>query len=243
MNEGLAVFLDMDERESRETKALIKRIDELLLNCGVEYTGFRNMYKPIEGKDRDHIVYAAQCALNDAVWLKDKLASVSIMNLTNACPMERIHTENMTEPSAAKLEYYEKYYQESHKLAHGIVVDEDGQIRDGYTSYIIAKKYGIRPDVYEAFKGQPLRKIVRGQHVLRDGNSWKVKSSKSYLWNYTLKNPVILGDILKVKTKKGQAFICVNNIDYVTGREFCEEHRPVIKHMKEHLQHGTSFLR
>ena len=153
--------------------------------------------------------------------------------------MERIHTKNMTEPSAAKLDYYEKYYQQSHMLAHGIVVDEDGQIRDGYTSYIIAKKHGIRPDVYEAFKGQPLRKTVEGQHVLRDGNSWKVKSDKSYIWNYTLKNPVIPGDILKVKTKKGQAFICVNKIDYVTGKEFCKEHKSVIKHMKEHLQHGN----
>ena len=50
-------------------------------------------------------------------------------------------------------------------------------------------------------------------------------------WRYS----VIPGDILKVKTKKGQAFICVNRIDYVTGKEFCEEYRHVIKHMKERL--------
>lgn len=235
MNEGLAVFLNMNEREIKETNSLINRIDELLLNCGVKYTGFRNMYTPVEVKDRDHTVYAAYRALNDAAWLKDKLASVSTVNRANACPMERIKADNMLEPSVAKLEYYEKYYQQSHMLAHGIVVDESGQIRDGYTSYIIAKKYGICPDIYEAFAEQPLRKIVAGQHVFKNGNSWKVKSDRSYAWNYTLRNPVIPGDILEVKTKKGQAFICVNRIDYVTGKEFCEEHRHVIKHMDERL--------
>lgn len=235
MNEGLTVFLDMDERASDEIEAVIRRIDEILLECGMEYTGFRNAYRPIDEKERDHAVFAACRALEEADWLKGKLAYIPVMHRIDVCPMEQIRLDHMAEPSAAKLEYYEKYYQKSHKLAHGIVIDEHGYLRDGYTSYIIAQKYGIRPDIYEAFANQPLRKTVRGQHVLRDGDTWKVKSSKNYIWNYTLKSPVVPGDILKVKTKKGQAYICVRKIDYITGKEFCDEHRKVLKHMNECL--------
>ena len=235
MNEGLTIFLDMDEGEADETEALIKRMDNLLLGCGMVYTGFRNVYRPIEEKDRDRAVFTAYRALVGADWLKGKLAYAPVMHQLDVCPMEQIRLDHMKEPSAAKLEYYENYYQKTHKLAHGIVVDEHGYLRAGYTSYIIAKKYGIRPDIYEAFAEQPLRKVIKGQHVLRDGDTWKVKSIKGYIWNYTLKNPVVPGDILKVKTKRGQAFICVRKIDYLTGKEFCEEHRNVIKHMKECL--------
>ena len=232
MNEGLTVFLNLNEGDLDENEALIKRIDELLLKCGMVYTGVGNMYKPVEEKDRDRAVFDAYRALNEAVWLKGILAYIPVMNQIDVCSMEKILLDHMTEPSAAKLEYYEEYYQKSHTLAHGIVVDECGQLRDGYTSYIIAKKYGIRPDIYEAFAQQPLKKIVKGQHVLRDGDTWKVKSDKIYIWNYTLKSPVVPGDILKVQTQKGKTFICVRKIEYITGKEFCQEHRNVIKHIK-----------
>lgn len=235
MNEGLTIFLNLDEEDLDENEVLIGRIDELLQKCGMVYTGVRNIYKPIEVKDRDRAVFEACRALNAASWLKGKLAYIPILNQIDVCSMEKIRLDQMTEPSAAKLEYYEKYYQKSHTLAHGIVIDECGQLRDGYTSYIIAKKYGIRPDIYEAFAKQPLRKIVKGQHILRDGDTWKVKNDKIYIWNYTLKSPVVPGDILKVQTKKGQKFICVRKIEYVTGKEFCREHRNVIKHMGEFL--------
>lgn len=235
MNEGMTIFLNMDEREFVENEALIKKIDELLQNFGIEYTGVRNIYKSTEEKNRDHAVFAACHALRNTAWLKGKLAYTSIMNLTNACSMEQIQLDNMAEPSAAKLEYYEKYYQESHTLAHGIVVDEHRQLRDGYTSYLIARKYGICPDIYEAFAEHPLRKVVRGRHVSWNKDTWIIKSEKIYTWNYTLKNPVVPGDILQVRTKKGQAFIFVDRIDYVTGKEFCEEHKNVIKHMRERL--------
>ena len=35
MNEGMTIFLNMDERKTDENEALIKRIDELLLNFGI----------------------------------------------------------------------------------------------------------------------------------------------------------------------------------------------------------------
>lgn len=233
MNEGLAVFLNMDDGISDENNALIKKMEALLADCGMIHTGVPNIYQPVEQKDRDRAVFDACRVLNTADWLKDKLVSFSVMNRTNACSMEQIHVEQMAEPSAKKLAYYDNYYQQSGKLAHAVVVDENKKIRDGYISYLIAKKYGITPDIYGAFAAQPLRKVVRGQHVCKDGNVWKIKSRRIYSWNYTLKAPVVCTDILKVRTKKGQAFVCVCGIDYLTGKEFCKKHKNVVKHMGE----------
>lgn len=235
MNEGMTIVLNLDEKDSDENEALLQRIDEFLLHLGIEYTGFRNVYRPINRSDRDSALFTACHALEKVDWLKDRLVSVGVMNQTNVCPMEKIQLDYMKKPSPKKLNYYEAYCQSSHKLAHGIVVDEYGQLRDGYTSYILAKKYGISADICEAFAGQPLKKIVRGRHVLWDEGKWKVKNNHYYTWNYTLKHPVVPGDILRAKAKRGQPLICVDQIAYVTGKEFCKEHKNIVKHMKMRL--------
>lgn len=232
MNEAMAVFLNLDASKYTENNAFIERIDELLQKAGMKYTGFNNVYRPVETRDRDKAVFTACRLLKETDWLIDKLADVSVINRLDVCPMDRICLGDMLEPAAAKLEYYENYYQKSHTLAHGIVVDEHGQMRDGYTSYLIAQKYGLHPDIYEAYSEQPLTKIVRGRHVFRDGDGWKVKSDKYYIWNYSLKDPVVPGDVLKVQTQKGRAFMCVEEIHYITGKDFCQEHRNAIRHMQ-----------
>lgn len=263
MNEGMAVFLNEgEEKPEKPVKTgkvegperpgkvegsekpekperldeLISKIDKLLLDCGIKYSGIMNLYMPTEAAGRDYAVFAACEALNNAEWLKDRLAYISIMNRTDVCPLEQIRLDDMTEPSPGKLKYYEAYYKKSRKLAHGIVVDEERKLRDGYTSYLIARKYGIRPDIYEALAARPLRKVVRGRHVLPDNGAWKIKGSKRYSWTYSLKAAVVPGDILKVQTKKGPEYICVDRIEYVTGEEFCAEHSVVMKHMKERLK-------
>lgn len=236
MNEGMAVFLHGGEEEPGSTEKLIRRIDELLLGLGIAHGGAGNLYMPTVAADRDHAVFAACDALNHADWLKDRLADISIMNQTNVCSLEQIRLDDMTDPSPGKLKYYEAYYRSSHELAHAIVVDEEGKLRDGYTSYILARKYGISPDIYEALAARPLRKVVRGRHALPDGRGWKVKDGKMYTWTYTLKTAVVPGDILKVQTKKGQMYICVERIDYVTGEEFCAQYAAVIQHMKKRLK-------
>lgn len=248
MNEGMAVFLNEGEEKAEKQRKperlekpekldeLISRIDNLLLDFGITYSGIMNLYMPKVTADRDHAIFAACDALNHAEWLKDRLAHICIMNKTNACPLEQIRLDDMTEPSPGKLKYYEEYYRKSSELAHGIVVDEERKLRDGYTSYLIARKYGIRPDIYEAFATRPLRKVVRGRHVLLKNGTWKIKGNKGYFWTYSLKKAVVPGDILKVQTKKGQMYICVDKIEYVTGEEFCAEHSAVIKHMKERLK-------
>lgn len=231
MNEGLMIYLNMDERKFEENEALIERIDRLLSDCGIKYTGFRNMYEAKDVKDRDDAVFTACHVLRQTDWLKGQIENTFIIDRVSTCPMDQIRIDRMAEPSAEKLEYYEKYFLENKALAHEIIIDEHGQLRDGYISYLIAKKYGHSPKIYEALTGQPLKKVVKGQHIFWDGHTWKVKSDKIYVWNYSLKNPVVPGDILEVQAKKGKALMCVRKIAYVTGKKFCKEHREVIKHM------------
>lgn len=236
MNEGIEVFLNGGEKEGRKPEKLIRRIDSFLLDYGLAYSGVRNLYIPTEAVGRDHAVFAACDALKKADWLKDGLAYVSVMNQTDVCPLEQIRPDDMSEPSAAKLAYYEEYYRSSRELAHGIVVDEERKLRDGYISYLLAGKYGIRPDIYEALAGSPLRKVVKGRHAVQDGGTWRIKKGRRYSWTYSLKAPVVPGDILKVRTKKGQMYMCVEQIAYVTGEEFCDDYSAVIKHMKKRLK-------
>ena len=56
----------------------------------------------------------------------------------------------MLDSSPEKLWYYEKYYQKKHQLPHAIVVDENKQLRDGYISYLLAKKYNVRATSFVA---------------------------------------------------------------------------------------------
>lgn len=127
-------------------------------------------------------------------------------------------------------ECQEQYYQKIKKLPHAIVVDEDRQLRDGYISYLLAKKYNVHADICVMVSGQPLRKIVRGMHVKFSDGKWRKKSGKRYIWTYTLKSPVVPGDILMVNTKTGKDFICADKIEYATGK-FCSKYKKVRKHL------------
>lgn len=243
MNEGVEVFLNIEEEELGggwdEIEELICRIDGLMLEVGMRYSGYRNLYVPVNSIDRDQAVFASLQALESAQWLKDRLSYTPVLNRTNACALEEIRVDHMSKPSSAKFRYYEEYYQASYKLAHGIVVDEDRRLREGYVSYLLAKKYGVRPDVYEAYAGQPLSKIVNGVHVSPNGGAWRRKGKKRYAWKYPLRKPVVPGDILKVETKEGYAFICVDDVGYVTGEEFCGKYANVVKHTGKRLALGA----
>lgn len=117
-----------------------------------------------------------------------------------------------------------------------LIVDETGQLRDGYISYLLARKYKLVPDIYETFSNQPLKKLVIGTRVKLCDDKWKRKGNKRYSWIYAKKHPVVPGDILQVNTKHGRDFICVDKINYVTGREFCGIYKKVRWHMNMRLE-------
>lgn len=231
MNEGMTIYLNFEEKEAHKMEPLIQRIDNLLENFGMKYAGFANYYVPIQCEERDHTVYVAMQALKGVTWLKDMLAYVFVSHNISAHPIEKIDVSRMSEPTPEKLKYYEDYYLENKKLAHAIVVNEKGEIRDGYISYLLAQKYNILAEVLEAFQKQPLKKIVLGRHVQLCEGKWKVKSDRCYCWSYNLDKAVVPGDILQVITRKGIAHMQVDEIRYVTGKEFCNEYFKVKKHM------------
>ena len=149
--------------------------------------------------------------------------------------MAEIRTDMMSNPSREKRWYYDEYYQKTRKMPHAIVVDEDGQLRDEYISYLLAKKYHVHTDICEMVSGQPLRKVVIGSHIKFSDGKWRKTSRKRYIWSYTLKAPVVPGDILMVNTKNGKAFICVDKIEYAAGK-FCSKYRKVRKHLNIRME-------
>ena len=98
----------------------------------------QNMYIPTDRTNRDR-QFSAQ-SIRSTDWLKGILAYTLVGTLTNACPFEEIQTNQMSDPSQEKLLYYEQYYQKTKRLSHAIVVDEKKELRDGYISYLLAKK-------------------------------------------------------------------------------------------------------
>ena len=224
MNEALAVYLNLDMENIEKNEEIMRKIDELLLTVGMKYS--------------DETVFRAEELLRNTDWLKDILSHILIGVITNACPIEEIQTDMMSNPSSEKWGYYEQYYQKTKQLPHAIVVDENKQLRDGYVSYLLAKKYGVQAEVCGMVSGQPLRKIVKGRHVVLSNGKWKKKSNKRYIWIYTLKNPVVPGDILLVNTKKGRAYICVDRIEYAAGQGFCSRYNTVKKCMNMRMEEG-----
>ena len=238
MNEALAVYLNLDMENIEKNEEIIRKIDELLLTVGMKYSGIMNLYTSVDKQKRDQTVFRAEELLKNTDWLKDVLTHILVGTITNACSLEEIQTDMMSNPSPEKLWYYEEYYQKTKQLSHAIVVEENKQLRDGYISYLLAKKYDAKAEICEMVSGQPLRKIVKGRHVVLSNGKWLQKSNKRYTWIYTLKKPVVPGDILLVNTKKGRTYICVDRIEYTAGQEFCLRYNTVKKHMNVRMEEG-----
>ena len=107
MNESLSVYLNLDMGNESRNEELIERIDELLLTAGLKYSGIRNIYVPVDRQTRDQAVFRAEKLLRTTDWLKDILACTLIGTWTNACPLEKIQTDAMSEPSPEKLRFCE----------------------------------------------------------------------------------------------------------------------------------------
>ena len=119
MNESLSVYLNLDMGNESRNEELIERIDELLLTAGLKYSGIRNIYVPVDRQTRDQAVFRAEKLLRTTDWLKDILACTLIGTWTNACPLEKIQTDAMSEPSPEKLRYYEQYFEKTAGVVSG----------------------------------------------------------------------------------------------------------------------------
>jgi hypothetical protein len=228
MNELLKVYLNVDYVVP---ESLICKIDDLLLKYGWSYTGIANHYVPVDPLTRDSSILQVQDALRKAKWLKPYHPMSGIGHMTNFCDIDKVCIEHMTNPSKGKYDYYEAYYKKMGKLPHAIIVDENCNLVDGYISYLLAKSYNIEPAIMEVWSNQPIRKIVLGRHVRKVPGGYQVKSERAFVWIYNKKNPVVLGDLLQVRTRKGLDYIVVESISYVTGEMECSKYNKVQRHM------------
>ena len=228
MIDMLSLFLQFDQDDPdvvEDVENCIKKIDNLLLDNGWEYSGCRNLYLPVKGTENDETWHKAMEAVSNEEEFKKYKPYFNLGSLTNSCGLDEVVIKGMSPVREDKLKKYEEYFDRKHEFAHGIVVDENNVLRDGYATYIIAKEKNASAAIMCARSTQPIRKIVRGMHVRKTKDGFEYKSdSRAYIWYYDLREAVVPGDILRVRTKYGKYLIRVCEINYVAGVYSCREH-------------------
>ncbi|MBO5336670.1 MAG: hypothetical protein J6A94_06015 [Lachnospiraceae bacterium] len=232
MHDLLLVYLDYDMDDAEERFCIeeeIKYLDKIVEKQGWKYSGFANAYIPIVRERREETVDKVLEAIASDERLKKYSPKVINSTVTNFCSLREIDLQHMTKPSDIKYNRYEKYYLENKKLAHGIIVDEDKKIRDGYISYLLAEKYGCKVDIIEVPKESSISKLVIGHHVKYDKEqkAYVTKTSRRYAWVYNLPEAVVPRDILLVRTSKGNAYMQVESITYIAGKRAINKYKRV----------------
>ena len=110
-------------------------------------------------------------------------------------------------PKVDKMQQKEQYFTETGALQSQIIIDSRGNLIDGYTSYLLAVKYGLQSVSVEYGK----RQIVRASH--RNGG-------KLYTWELpgNLLNRVHIGDKVLVRTDRGVRAVTVAAVEDYVGQ-------------------------
>lgn len=232
MHDMIFVYLDYnldDEEERLCVEEDIKYIDTLIEKQGWKYSGVANIYIPMERDTREETITGLlEAIVSDERFRKYSPKVISGMQ-TNSCALKEIDIQHMTEPSTVKYNRYEKYYLENNELTHGIIVDKNRKIRDGYIAYLLSKKYDCNVDIMEVPKESPIAKLVIGHHVEYDTEqkTYVMKTDKRYAWIYTIREAVVPGDILLVRTNKGYAYMQVDKITNIAGKKTIKGYKKV----------------
>ena len=124
-----------------------------------------------------------------------------------------------------KMQRKERYFEETGLLQSQIILDSQGNLVDGYTSYLVARAHGIQcvPVRYGR------RQIVRASHK---------PGGKLYTWELPglLIDRVSAGDKAVVRTERGARTVIVTAVEEYAGNE-PEPLRMVIR-AKRAAQHG-----
>lgn len=111
-------------------------------------------------------------------------------------------------PLAEKLDRKERYYLEHGEFESEIVLDGSGNLMDGYTTYLLAKKYGLKQIPVRYGRRQIIRAAYR-------------PGGKLYTWELPgiLIRRVRAGDRVVVCTGKGHATAKVAMVEEYAGQE------------------------
>lgn len=236
MHDMFLVYLDYDVDNMKERLSIdeeIRYIDRLVEKHGWKYSGVANVYVPIERKSREETIDEVFQVITTDERLKKYSPKVISGTKTNACALGEIDVQSMIKASNAKYNRYEKFYMANKVLAHGIIVDEEQKIRDGYISYLLSQKYGCNIDIIEVPKDSPISKLVIGHHVEYDNEQkdYVIKTGKRYAWLYTIHDAVVPGDILLVQTSKGNAYMQVEKVTVIAGKEATNRYKKVKRNL------------
>ena len=111
-------------------------------------------------------------------------------------------------PKAEKMQQKEQYYMETGLLQSQIILDSQGSLIDGYTSYLLAVKHGLQSVPIRYGK----RQIVRAYHK---------QGGRLYDWELPayLIDKVFAGDKVLVHTQRGIRTVRVAAVEEYAGQE------------------------
>ena len=111
-------------------------------------------------------------------------------------------------PKVEKMEQKEQYFTETGLLQSQIILDGNGYLIDGFTSYLLAKEHGIQVVPVRYSK----RQIVRASHK---------PGGKLYSWKlpWILIDRVHTGDKVLVRTERGVQAVTVAAVEEYAGNE------------------------
>lgn len=162
------------------------------------------------------------------------------VELTSVLNLDKINISGMSAPKPERLKYYEDYYLAEGRFANAVIVDECWNIRSGYMTYLLARKYGVRPPIFEVRASKTLKKAVRGRYVRSPEREQRPAGRKQGIWLYTLKEPVVPGDILRVEGRGKPSVIRVEAVEYIADDGSCAGMRRTLKHLRKSvLESGT----
>lgn len=112
------------------------------------------------------------------------------------------------EPKSEKMRQKEQYFEETGALQSQIILDGNGYLIDGFTSYLLAKKHGIQTVPVRYGR----RQIMRASHT---------PGGKLYSWELpeTLIDCVSVGDKAVVRTQRGVKAVTVAAVEDYAGQE------------------------
>lgn len=111
-------------------------------------------------------------------------------------------------PKVEKMEQKEQYFAETGLLQSQVILDRNGYLINGFTSYLLAKGHGIQ--IVPVKYGR--RQIVKASHK---------PGGKPYSWELpeTLVDRVSVGDKAVVRTQKGVRTVVVTAVEEYAGNE------------------------
>lgn len=121
-------------------------------------------------------------------------------------------------PIVEKMERKARYFAEKGLLQSCIILDQENNLIDGYTSYLLARQQGIRLVPVRCGK----RQIIRTRHK---------HGGKLYTWELpeNLTDRVFAGDAVLVYTQKGVTVVTVATVEEYRPQEYTDRIRPVIR--------------